>query len=209
MMRKYHFLYLIIIGIISCTSHTSDKMLSDTNTADTFKDSREIQAILGKDSSSIRKRELTKIYSLAITDFIKEANKKNNQKFDTLFFGKHVYGQPDDFPDIKLPDKIENTVIRVISPGAGEKIQRERKSVVYINLIGWIEPVKAEFIFVTFSNGGQHAFDFFSDYVFNTGLKKIEHLSSRFEDYIYNDDGSLSRIAVFIDGKFIKDKESE
>ena len=73
------------------------------------------------------KADLAKVYTQAIGDFIKAANAKNKTSFDTLFFGKHVYGQLDDFPDIQLPLTVEHTQIRLISPEAGTKLQKERK----------------------------------------------------------------------------------
>ena len=103
------------------------------------------------------KVQLTKIYSQAIADFIKAANAKEARPFDTLYFGKHVYGQPDDFPDIQLPRTIEKVVIKLISPDMGEKSQR--KSRIYINLLGWVDKDHAEFMFVVFSNGFIHQYD--------------------------------------------------
>jgi hypothetical protein len=82
------------------------------------------------------KGDLTKIYSQAISEFIKAVKKEQKTGFDTLFFGKHVYGQPDDFPDIELPETIEGTHIRLLSPEGGLKKQKERKSLVYINMVG-------------------------------------------------------------------------
>jgi hypothetical protein len=124
--------------------------------------------------SPTAKTDLTKIYSQAIGDFIKAANKKNATTFDTLFFGKHVYGQPDDFPDIELPEKIENTQIILITPELGEKSQKERKTRIYINLFGWVDKDKAEFIFVVFSNGFDHQCDYNINYKYNVKREELE-----------------------------------
>jgi hypothetical protein len=131
------------------------------------------------------KAGLTKIYSRAIADFIKAVNQKHKTSFDTLYFGKHVYGQPDDFPDIELPITIENTRIVLISPEEGVKKQKARKSSVYINLVGWVEKEKAEFIFVTFSKGYEHQYDCFINYKFDPGTKKFNLDQLRFEYYLY------------------------
>jgi hypothetical protein len=124
---------------------------------------------------------LTKIYSQAIADFIKAVKDKHKTNFDTLYFGKHVYGQPDDFPDIELPTTIENTRIRLISPEKGLKIQKANKLLVYVNMIGDVEPEKAEFIFVTFSNACEHQYDCFINYKYNVKLKEFEPEHIRFE----------------------------
>jgi len=49
------------------------------------------------------------MYTQAIGDFIKVANKKNTTVFDTIFIANRKLNQPDDFPDIELPSQIENT----------------------------------------------------------------------------------------------------
>lgn len=129
--------------------------------------------------------ELTKIYSLAIADYIKAVKDEYKISFDTLFFGKRVNGQADDFPDITLPDVIERTQIRLISPETGLKKQKERKSMFYINLVGWVDDEKAGFIFVTFSNGFEHQFDCFLDYTWQAGTKTFQLEQRRFVNYRY------------------------
>lgn len=131
------------------------------------------------------KDELTKIYAQSIADYIKAVSKEYKINFDTLFFGKHVYGQPDDFPDIELPEVIEDTQIRLLTPEAGMQKQKESKSSFYINLVGFVEDEKAEFIFITFSNGYAHQFDCFIQYTYHTELKAYMLENSRFENYLY------------------------
>jgi hypothetical protein len=128
------------------------------------------------------KSELTKVYTIAITDFIKAAVKKNNKNFDTLYFGKRKTGEPDDFPDIQLPNTIERTVIKLISPEAGEKSQAQNSSRIYINLIGWVNKQKAEFIFVVFSNGFAHQYDYYINYAYNSAKKVFEIEKLKFKD---------------------------
>ena len=118
--------------------------------------------------------DLAKIYTQAIGDFIKAANQKNAKAFDTLFIAKRQLGQPDDFPDIALPATIENTQIVLISPKQGEQSQKERKSRVYINLFGWVEKATAEFIFVVFSNGFDHQYDYNINYQYNVKQEVFE-----------------------------------
>ena len=138
--------------------------------------------LVGQSTKFPTKADLTKIYTQAIKDFIKEANKKTNSDFDTLFFGKHKNGDPqNDFPEIELAPTIENTVIKLISPELGAKIQHERKSSIYINLMGWVEKEKAEFIFIVFSNGFEHQYDCYIHYKYNATRKKFDLMNSYFK----------------------------
>ena len=128
----------------------------------------------GQSPTSSSENDSAKIYSQAIGDFIKAANEKNATAFDTLFIAKRKNGQPDDFPDIELPEKIENTQIVLITPELSEKSQKERTSRVYINLLGWVEKEKAEFIFVVFSNGFDHQYDYNIKHKYNAERKEFE-----------------------------------
>lgn len=170
-----------------------------------FESARITNATLS-DSITPGKAELTEIYTRAIADYIKAVYKKDKTVFDTLFLGKRAYGQPDDFPDIELPETIENTGIRLVSPEAGTKMMKERKSLVYINMIGWVDPKKAEFVLVTFLNGGEHKSDVYIDYTFNDRTKVFELSKSRIEQLIFNNEGKPDHFAVYEDGKYVGDK---
>jgi hypothetical protein len=135
------------------------------------------------------KEELTKIYTQSIAQYIQAAHSEYKLTFDTLYFGKHVYGQPDDFPDITLPETIENTPIRLVTPELGTQIQRERKSSFYINLIGWVDQEQADFTFVTFSNGFQHQFDCFIQYKYDAPIQAFVLDSLRFENFLFQKKG--------------------
>lgn len=135
----------------------------------------------GQSKAFPTKADLTKAYTQAISDFIKTANKKNKTAFDTLYFGKRKNGQPDDFPDITLPKIIENTSIQLVSPEIGAKKQKIKKSRVYINLIGWVEKDNIEFIFVVFSNGFAHQYDYHIHYSYNEKLKEFKLINIEFK----------------------------
>ncbi|MFN8287538.1 MAG: hypothetical protein U0V74_12325 [Chitinophagales bacterium] len=113
-------------------------------------------------------------YTRAITDFIKAANEKNKTAFDTLYIIKRHNGQPDDFPDIELPQTIANTHIVLLGAAQAEKEAKEFKTRVYINLMGWVEKETAEFIFVVFSNGFAHQYDYNINYTVNVSSKQLE-----------------------------------
>ena len=122
----------------------------------------------GQSADFPTKIDLEKTYSQSIGDFIKAANKKNKTSFDTLFIGKISTG------DIELPEKIENTQIRLVSQEMAEKNQKERPARTYINLIGWVKKENAEFIFVVFSNGFHHQYNYTISYTYNVKQKAFE-----------------------------------
>ena len=157
-----------------------------------------------QDSVAINKAALTNIYTQAIDEFITVVDRSKHITFDTLYFGKHVYHQEDDFPDITLPSMIHKTQIKLISPEAGKRIQNERKSSVYINLMGWVDQAKAEFVFVVFSNGFVHQYDYYIN--FNAGSHKYELQSIAYENYATLQGQKPKRISVYNMGKYLDGK---
>lgn len=170
-------------ALSGCTTKPTSQSTSANKSADTSFSTKNFPN--NTNSSGKEKEELTKIYSQAIGDYIRLVHKEYNLTFDTLFFGQHVHGQPDDFPDIELPSTIGNTTIKLVSPEQGEKIQKERPSSFYINLIGWANSYDAEFIFVTFSNGFAHQFDCFITYKYDTNEEAFVIETTRFKTYRY------------------------
>ena len=132
-------------------------------------------------SAQTDKKEITKIYSLALGDFIKAANKKNGKAFDTLFVGKRKNGSEDDFPDIELPSIIEDTQIKLITPKEGEKTQNAVKTRIYINMIGWVNKENAEFKFFVFSNGFSHQYNYSLKYKKDVKKKEYELIKSEYQ----------------------------
>jgi uncharacterized protein YceK len=171
------------LALSGCSTRTTDNSPSnDINLAATLSTTQQPDSA---NNSGKQKKELTKIYTQAIGDYIRLANEEYNLIFDTLFFGKHVNGQPTDFPDIALPTAIENTRIKIISPEQGEENQKKNRSSFYINLFGSTNPDNADFIFVTFSDGFTHQFDCFIKYKYDTDEKKYVIETSRFKNYRY------------------------
>lgn len=136
-----------------------------------------------------QKAELAKRYEQAMGDFIRGVHKEYKISFDTLYFGKRQFGQEDDFPDISLPSIIENTPIQLISPEQGKQKQETNKSSFYINLIGWVDSDKANFIFVAFSNGMAHQFDGYLDYQYDAAKQGFVLVKTRFENFLYKAKG--------------------
>lgn len=158
------------------------------------------------DSLAKQTDELIEIYTKAIAEFIKAVYKKDKTTFDILYFGKHVYGQPDDFPDIELPQTIEKTEIRLVTPEVGQKKQAEQKTLVYINMMGWVDNQKAEFIFVVFSNGGEHQYDYFITFNHDISSGDFELDNIEFENYLHSNGQKAKRITIYKDRKYVGKK---
>lgn len=194
----------IFLGLTACSNHTGDKLQADKIIAVSSSTQQNNPATT--DRLIVQKDELTKIYTQAIAEFIKAAYKMDKTTFDTLFFGKHIYGQPDDFPDIELPESIEKTQIRLVTPDDGQIRQSERKSLVYVNMIGWVDKKRAEFFFIVFSNGAEHQYDYFVNFNYNTSKKRFELDKIEFENYLHLNGQKPKRISIYEDGKYIGDK---
>lgn len=156
------------------------------------------------DSLSNLHKYQSELYTHAIAEFIKAAYKNDNTTFDTLYFGKRRFGQTDDFPDIELASEIEGTQIRLISPELGEKIQRERKSVVYINLIGWINSDNADFIFIVFKDGMKHQFDYFINFEKSPSSGEMQVSKIEFECYLPSYCSKSKRQILYKNGTYLE-----
>ena len=89
--------------------------------------------------------EATKAYCQAISEYVKTVYGKSVTRPDTLFIGKNV-----DMLDIKLPGAIQGINTVLITSEDAEKKLSYRKSLVYMNIVGWLEHDKSEFLIVTF-----------------------------------------------------------
>lgn len=136
-------------------------------------------------NNAISNDDLTRIYNRSIADYIKAVNETYKIKFDTLYFGKRNFGQPDDFPDIQLPETIHNTPIRLVTPDVGMQKQQEQPQSFYINLIGWVNNPNAEFLFVAFSDGFKHQFDCHIEYDYDAGLRDYKINDLQFKNFSY------------------------
>jgi hypothetical protein len=105
-------------------------------------------------------KELQTLYTQALNDFITDAQQRLKTEYDTLYIGKRKNDLPDDFPEIALPSKIGKTVILLISPEEGEIRQKAIRSRYYINMFGWTEKKKAEFLLYIFTNEFEHKYNY-------------------------------------------------
>lgn len=199
-------IWVICIGFNACSNHSGDKVLTDKIIAENSFSANQQTNSATTDRLTIQKDKLTNIYTQAIAEFIKAVYQKDKTIFDTLYFGKHVYGQPDDFPDIELPQTIEKTQISLVSPEEGQLKQSKRKSLVYVNMMGWVDNEKAEFVFVVFKNGGEHQYDFFINFNANASTNKFELDKIEFENYLGLSGQKPKHIIIYKDGKYVVDK---
>ncbi|MBP9195909.1 MAG: hypothetical protein KBF57_14590 [Saprospiraceae bacterium] len=198
--------FSLFLVLITCFNPEDKNLL--TENAESYQELENgVHPITKKTKGSFAEdSELQHLYIKAIAEFIKAAYQLDKPSFDTLFFGKHVYGQEDDFPDIELPNMIENTSIRLISPELGQKKQQEQKSMVYINLMAWLEKNKAEFLFVVFSNGSEHQYDISLNFTKNTQTQNYDLDKIEYENYLNLNGKTPERRVVYSKGKYTQGK---
>jgi len=160
-------------------------------------------SIIIKQSTPRQDTALASLYSLAIKKYIETVQFTQKVKFDTLYFGKHSYGKADDFPDITLPKQIEKTQIYLVDPDTGATIQNKNFSSVYINLMGFVDVNNANFIFITFTNGFKHQYDYFIDFNYDSKTNKYILKTIEFEDYRQHKGEKPHRSTVYNDGKYL------
>lgn len=87
----------------------------------------------------------TKAYNQAISEYIKAVYKKDVPRPDTLFIGKNV-----DMPDIALPNTIQGIITVLMTSEEAKQKLSYRKSLVYLNVVGWLDGDNQEFMIVRF-----------------------------------------------------------
>lgn len=97
---------------------------------------------------------------------------------------------------------IDGVNIVLLTTEAADRKRVNHKSLVFINLFGWVEKDKAEFIFVTFFPGYQHQYDYFINFTFNNNQKVFELTEIQFEDYFHKKEEKPERITIYQDGKY-------
>jgi hypothetical protein len=175
-MKSKNLLFAIItfLTLFSCSS-------SQYNSASKKEDSVSFHKV---DTAKHHPDPTTGIYIQTIEKYIEAVYQRDKTILDTLFILKRSNGQPDDFPDIDLPTSLKNTKLILLNQKESD-LQKYlfKKTSPCVNIIGWIEEQKAEFMFVTFFPEFKHQFDcqlFFKynelekDYVFEQFSFKSE-----------------------------------
>lgn len=94
----------------------------------------------------LSKQDETKLYTQAITEYIKSVNEIDKLTFDTLFVGPV---DPEYIQNVELPKEILKTKIAKLTEEEGQRKVEYHKNFVFANVIA-ISKEHAEFIFVTF-----------------------------------------------------------
>ena len=75
-----------------------------------------------------------------------------------------------------------------------------------MNMMGWVEKEKAEFIFVVFTNGAEHQYDYFLNFANNISTNKFELDKIEFESYLHSKKVKPKWIIIYKDGKYVVDQ---
>jgi hypothetical protein len=95
-------------------------------------------------------KEKSKIYTQAITEYIKAVNAKDKVTLDTLFIGPMDKDVDENIREIELPKEILKTKISKLTQTEGDRKAKYHKTFVFVNIVGIISKERAEFMFITF-----------------------------------------------------------
>jgi hypothetical protein len=142
---------------------------------------------------------LTNMYIRAIRDYMGGVYQKDSTLFDTLYLADRKTGGPDDFPDITLPWEIGKTKIVMIPATSASKAPEIQfgETTPLINLMGWIDETKAEFIFVTFFPGYHHRFDCHINYSFLPIEKDYQLEKLTIEVLMSGENGKAGQFSIY------------
>jgi hypothetical protein len=98
-----------------------------------------------KHSTAKQNAIASRAYTLAISEYLKKVYQNGTPQPDTLFIGKQALDRP-----ITLPAKIEGINVMVTTSKAAQNKLSYRKSLVFINVVGWLDKTESEFIIVAF-----------------------------------------------------------
>jgi len=147
---------------------------------------------------------LTNMYIRAIRDYMDGVYQKDSTLFDTLYLADRKTGGPDDFPDVTLPREIGKTKIVMIPATSASKAPEIQfgETTPLINLMGWIDETKAEFIFVTFFPGYHHQFDCDIIYSFLPIEKDYQLENLTMEVPVAGENGKSGHFSIYQKGRF-------
>ena len=195
-------IWILAISLTTCSNQANDKSSKNEMVSSSSLKPAQHTGLPKNDSLIIGEVELAKIYSQAIEEYLRAVSEKEKTNFDTLFLGKQI-----NFPEIDLPATIGRTRIRLLGQEEiGNKKSIYSQSSPYINLIGFVEVDKAEFIFVTFYPEFHHQYDCYIDFRYDSEKKEFDLDKLRIEVLIRNKEGKAEHYAVYEDGKHVGDK---
>lgn len=202
------FLSIVCIALASCSATVTQNADSPSIESDSALQQNQSSDSITMDPNLVSTSVLTKMYVRAIHDFIDAVHQKDKTSFDTLYFANRKMGGPDDFPDLQLPKTISGVEIVLLSFGEAhtEKINQYKKTSPMINLMGWVDPEKGEFVFVTFFPEFHHTYDCYIDYKFNSEKKDYELEALTIEVLVMDKNGKPDHYAIYQNEKHIGDR---
>lgn len=167
-------LFIFATSLLSCLSSPHNSTPEKENSAPLASKNQKIE------SAKQHPDPTTGIYIQAIEKYLEAVFQRDKTNLETLYVLKRNNGQPDDFPKINLPTSLKNTKIVLLDQKESE-LQKHlfKKNSPAVNIIGWIEEQKAEFIFVTFFPEFQHSFDYHIRFK-KTNTEKRYHFDTLF-----------------------------
>lgn len=201
----------VFIALESCSATGTEKADTIKTVPDSATTNNQLSDAITVDSNQVDKAVLTNMYVKAIQDYIEAIHQKDKTAFDTLYFANRKMGGPDDFPDIELPKKISGVEIVLLSFGEAhtDKINQYKETSPVINLMGWVDKEKAEFIFVTFFPEFNHKYDCYINYKINSERKDYEMEKLTIRVLVKDKNGKADHFAIYQDAKHIGDRPIE
>lgn len=136
----------------------------------------------------LSKQEETKLYTQALTEYIKSVNATDKFSLDTLFVGPMDKDVDENIKDIELPTEILNTKILKLTQEEGDRKVKYKKTFIFANIIGTLSKDHAKFLFITFivENGPSKAnwfpkHNFEADFNYDPQTKAYKLEKQRFE----------------------------
>lgn len=119
--------------------------------------------------------DLSGIYTQALMEYLKGLEEKYGSKFDTLYIGEGM-----DSVKLTFPPVISHCQIRRLYFTEATSVVNPKAA--YVNLVGWVDYLNAEFIIVTFKNGGKPQHNCKMNFNYDNNKKKFILNSFRFEE---------------------------
>ncbi|WP_276131651.1 hypothetical protein [Polluticoccus soli] len=161
-------LLFIFLQVCSCSTPEIK-----TGEATTYAVTNDSSKAVSKQRLPLGQDRISAAYAQAIAEYIKAVYKNGKELPDTLFIGKH-----EDLPDIDLPAIIQNANIALITNEEAQQKLQYRSSLVFLNVMGWIDETNPEFLVVTFfENKPQHNCNIYLERNINTDQWDLDSLN--------------------------------
>lgn len=170
------FTSICIIGILTSSCGSIGVKNSETYA---IPDTTKSKVAAGEQSKEIAdgkiSNDLSIIYTKALTEYLKGIDEKYKSKFDTLYIGEGL-----DSLKLTFPPVIFNSQIRRLYFTEAANVVDPKTA--YVNFVGWVDSLSAEFIIVTFKNGGKPQHNCKINFKYDKNKKEFIMNSFKFEE---------------------------